>query len=102
MLYSHIIDRNYYIMRGPRKFCQSVGGGGGGGATQLRKRSFCVYFSRYGAEKIQVPLKAGAIVGPLAKRHLNGGHGMLAWQLCDFPVNPDPCTHTPLWIRQCI
>ena len=31
-----------------------------------------VYFSRYGTERIQVPLKAGAIVGPLAKRHLNG------------------------------
>ena len=67
-------------MRGSRSYVR-------GGPTQL--------FLLDKGERIQIPLKAGAIIGPLSKRHVKwrfaGGpmvarHPLLAWYMCSFDI----------------
>ena len=56
---------------------------------------FFAFFLLIRGERIQIPLKAGFIIGPLAKRHFKwsfaGGpmmarYVMLAWYMCSFVI----------------
>ena len=38
----------------------------------MSEGSNSTFFVNKGGERIQLPLKKGVIIGPLAKRHLNG------------------------------
>ena len=93
--YFELHFRQFYhgsILYGPWLACADPESYVRGGQTQL---FFLLLFIWKGGERIQIPLKEGFIIGPLAKRHFKwrfaGGpmmarHVMLAWYMCSFEI----------------
>ena len=76
-------------MRGSRKLCQR-----GSNSTVFFLFFCCCLVDTWG-ERIQIPLKEGFIIGPLAKRlfkwrfaggPMMGRHVMLAWYMGSFEI----------------